>query len=60
MVATGDGLLASINTSTLDIGFKVNDAKVADERALVTLADLDADGRIKVAKGKSIKLAVPA
>jgi tyrosyl-tRNA synthetase len=41
-------------------GFKVNDAKVADERALVTLADLDADGRIKVAKGKSIKLAVPA
>jgi tyrosyl-tRNA synthetase len=41
-------------------GFKVNDAKVADERALVTLADLDADGRIKVAKGKTIKLAVPA
>jgi tyrosyl-tRNA synthetase len=41
-------------------GFKVNDAKVADERALVTLADLDAEGRIKVAKGKTIKLAVPA
>ncbi|MBN9319596.1 MAG: tyrosine--tRNA ligase [Caulobacterales bacterium 68-7] len=41
-------------------GFKVNDVKVSDERALVTLADLDADGRIKVAKGKTIKLAVPA
>jgi len=41
-------------------GFKVNDAKVSDDRALVTLADLDSEGRIKVAKGKTIKLAVPA
>jgi tyrosyl-tRNA synthetase len=41
-------------------GFKVNDAKVSDDRALVTLADLDDEGRIKVAKGKTIKLAVPA
>ena len=41
-------------------GLKINDAKVSDERALVTLADLDTEGRIKLAKGKTLKLAVPA
>ncbi|MDB5441203.1 MAG: tyrosyl-tRNA synthetase, partial [Caulobacteraceae bacterium] len=41
-------------------GLKINDVKVSDERAMITLADLDADGRIKLAKGKTLKLAVPA
>jgi tyrosyl-tRNA synthetase len=64
---TALAVLAGLATSNGDArrliaggGFKVNDAKVSDERALVSLADLDAEGRIKVAKGKTIKLVLPA